>query len=61
MYLNINLLHFSSFYEYSRCCIMAKEMFAVSSAKEHSAVVMAVWPTENLSDDRHMQVGLFNG
>ena len=36
---------------------MAKEMFAVSSAKEHSAVVMAVWPTETFSDDRDMQVG----
>ena len=36
---------------------MANEMFTISSAKERSPVVMAVWPTENLSDDRHMQVG----
>ena len=57
LYPNVNFLHFSSFYEHSRRCIMANEMFTISSAKERSSVVMAVWPTENLSDDRHMQVG----
>ena len=57
LYPNVNFLHFSSFYEHSRRCIMAKEMFTISRAKERSSVVMAVWPTENLSDDRHMQVG----
>ena len=57
LYPDINISHFSSFFEHSRCCVMAKEMFTTASSKERSSVVMAVWPTESFSDNMEKQVG----
>ncbi|XP_065892610.1 uncharacterized protein [Dysidea avara] len=57
LYPNLNFAHFSSFYEYSSRCVVAKEMFCTTSAKERSSVVMAVWPAESLSDPGQKQVG----
>ncbi|XP_065892408.1 uncharacterized protein [Dysidea avara] len=57
LYPNINFDHFSSFYEYSSRCIVAKEIFCITNAKERSSVVMADWPTECLSNRSQNQVG----
>ena len=32
-------------------------MFCITSAKERSSVVMAIWPVESLSGPKHKQVG----
>ena len=47
-YPDINFTHFSSFYEYSTCCVVAKEIFCITNAKERSSVVIAIWPAESL-------------
>lgn len=36
---------------------MAGEIFTTSSTGERSSVIMAIWPTESLMDNRSLQVG----
>ena len=57
LYPQMEVAHFSHFYEYSNRCIMAGEIFTTSSSAERSSVITAIWPTESLTDNRNLQVG----
>ena len=53
MYPGLNIVHYSYFYESSKKCIMAGEIFSVSS------VITAFWPTESFNSElsRDLQIG----
>lgn len=61
LYPDSNITYHSKFYESSKKCLMANEMFTSSNAKERSSVIMAYWPAENLTDhlqSKELQVGM---
>ena len=51
LYSHTNFLYFSRFYEYSKSCLMAEEIFTTHDCAQRTSVVTAIWPTESLMNE----------
>ena len=57
IYPNIIIKHFSRFFQYSKKCVMAGELFTATSSIERSSVVTAIWTMEKFDENLCLQVG----